>query len=194
MKEGIEHESEESQPVKASQRGGQSFIVSGKSPETSSPGKGTLDHPSSWQKNKSPFGFLEFDYYQSDSLPGCFIGRFFTGVTLIDKSRLHALASNLLHVFDQIADLRPLLLVGWRDFQSQEMAQSIHRHMHFGTLPALVSIVASPASAFRGGLQRASIRITAEGCSCFCASIRSTWRRSCAIASKHPALIQRAAC
>src|ERR1039458_7345977 len=56
MKDGIEHESEESQPVKASQRGGQSFIVSGESAETSGPGKGTLDHPSPWKKDKSSFG------------------------------------------------------------------------------------------------------------------------------------------
>ena len=80
MKDGIEHESEESQPVKASQRGRQSFIVSGESAETSGPGKGTLDHPSPWKKDKSSFDFLEFDHHQVDSLLGCLFCRFFTGV------------------------------------------------------------------------------------------------------------------
>src|ERR1035441_9429036 len=147
MKDGIEHESEESQPVKASQRGGQSFIVSGESAETGGPCKGTLDHPSPWQKDKSSFGFLEFDHDQADSLLGCLFRRFFTGVTLIDKSDLDVPASNFLHVFDQIAYLRALLLVGRRDFQSQQMTQSIHCRMHLGSLSTLVSIVASPTSA-----------------------------------------------
>src|SRR6266568_290796 len=114
MEDGIEHESKESQPVKAGQRGRQSFIVSGESAETGCPGKGALDHPAPWQEDKSFFGLLEFDHYQTDSLPGSLLCRFFTGVTLINKCHFHVLARGFLHVFDQITYLRPLLLIGRR--------------------------------------------------------------------------------
>ena len=116
MKDGIEHEGKESQPVKASQRGRQSFVVSGKAAKTRGPGKGALDDPAPWQKNESSFGLLKFNHNQSDSLLGRLVGRFFTGITLINKSHLHAFASNFLNVFDQIAYLRTLLLAGRRDF------------------------------------------------------------------------------
>src|SRR5712691_11982802 len=158
MEDGVKHESKDGEPVKPCQGGRQPFIVAGKSPETGGPGKRALHHPSSWQKDKALPGYLELYHHETDSLPGCLLGRFFSGVTLIDKSHFYFLARSFLHFFHQGGDLRALLLVGRRYFQSQQMPQGVDRGMYFGALFALVSIVARAVATFRCRLQGASIQ------------------------------------
>ena len=82
---------------------------------------------------------------------GCLLGGFFSGVALIDKSDFDVLARSLLHLFDQVGDFGALLLVSCRDFQGQQMTQSIDCGMNLGTLFALMDVVTSASSAFRGG-------------------------------------------
>jgi hypothetical protein len=53
MEKRLQHEGEESQPVKARQRRGQSLIVSGQASETRGPSKGAFDHPPARQKSVS---------------------------------------------------------------------------------------------------------------------------------------------
>src|SRR6476661_2747751 len=54
--------------------------------------------------------------------------------------------------------LSALLLVSCRDFQSQQMTQSIDRGMNLGTLFALMAVVTRAGSALRGGLKGSSIK------------------------------------
>ena len=134
--------------MKPCQRGRQPFIVSGESAEAGRPSEGALDHPAPWQKDEALPGYRELYHDQTDSLPGSLFGRFFSGVTLIDKSHFHLLARGLLHLFEQVSHLRALLLVGRRDFQSQQMTKGIDRRMHFASLFALIAIVASAVATF----------------------------------------------
>ena len=85
------------------------------------------------------------------------LGGFFSGVALIDKSDFDTLARSLLHLFDQVGDLGALLLVSCRDFQGQQMTQSIDRGMNLGTLFALMAVVTRAGSA-PGGLKGSSRR------------------------------------
>ena len=95
--------------MKTRERCGQFFIIFCKSAKASGPSKGTFNHPSSGQKDKSLFCFFKFDHHQLDSLLCSLFRRFFAGVTLIYKCYFHVLAGNFLLVFDQITNLRPFL-------------------------------------------------------------------------------------
>ena len=88
---------------------------------------------------------------------GCLGCRLLSGVALIHKSHLHHVSGSLLDLSHQIADLCTLLLIGWRDLQSQQMPQGIHSDMDFGALAPLVSIIASTSPALGCGLHGATI-------------------------------------
>ena len=95
---------------------------------------------------------------QPHSLAGGLRRRFFSSVTLINKSYLDVLARHLLHLMHQVSHLCPLLLVGRRHFQGQEMAEGVDHRMHFGSFFALVSIVARAVATLGRGLQSASVQ------------------------------------
>src|SRR5207253_3806167 len=56
------------------------------------------------------------------------------GVALIDEGDLHGATGDLLNFGGQLGDLGPLLFVGRRDRQGQQISQRIHGHMHLRTL------------------------------------------------------------
>ena len=143
MEDGVKHEDKEREPVQTCQRGGKPLIVFGEPAEADGPSEGTLNHPSPGQKDKPLLGFFEFDYDQTNTPLGCLLGGFFSGVALIDKSDFDTLARSLLHLFDQVGDLGALLLVSCRDFQGQQMTQSIDCGMNLGTLFALMAVVST---------------------------------------------------
>ncbi|CEF49104.1 unnamed protein product [uncultured bacterium] len=158
MEDGVKHEDKEREPVQTCQRGGKPLIVFGEPAEADGPSEGTLIHPSPGQKDKPLLGFFEFDYDQTNAPLGCLLGGFFSSLALIDKSDFDVLAGSLLHLFDQVGDLGALLLVSCRDFQGQQMTQSIDCGMNLGTLFALMAVVTSASSALRGGLKGSSIK------------------------------------
>ena len=104
--------------MKPCERGGQSFKVSGQPAKTGAPGKGAFDHPAPWEKDKALPGCFEFDHDQANSALGRLVCGVWPGVALVGKGHLYFLTRGLLEVFDQIGDLRALLLVGCGDFQS----------------------------------------------------------------------------
>ena len=97
-----------------------------------------------------------------------------------------------MHLFDQVGDLGALLLVSCRDFQSQQMTQSISTVGMNLWNPFCAYGRRNPRGLFalRGWTEGfVNQRITAEGSVCLPASNRSTYlRRSWAMASKQPAL------
>ena len=70
---------------------------------------------------------------------------------------MHILSGGLLDLLCKLTDLRALLLVSRSHFHREQMPQSVHRYVHLAAFAALVAIVAGPASAFRRGLQGASV-------------------------------------
>jgi hypothetical protein len=66
---------------------------------------------------------------------------------LIDEGDLDARARGRLHGFGQLADLSPVIGIGWRDVQRQEVAERVHRHVQLRALLALGSVVAGPLAA-----------------------------------------------
>ena len=83
--EGVEHEGEEGEPMKAGEAGGEAFIVARETAETARPGKGSLDHPASGQEHKAALGLVVLDDLQADSMFSGRMGRILSRVALIDK-------------------------------------------------------------------------------------------------------------
>ncbi len=71
----------------------EAFVVAGEATEASTPSKGTLDDPATWQEHEAAFGFLEFDHLQADALlsGGGDLG---ARISLIDKGHGDALAGD----------------------------------------------------------------------------------------------------
>lgn len=59
------------------------------------------------------------------------LGRLLAGVTLINVGQFDCLIRHGLDLTRQFFDLSPVLLVGRRNVQRQQLAQGIHRHRHF---------------------------------------------------------------
>src|SRR5687767_2026564 len=57
----------------------------------------------------------------------------------------------------ELADLCPVLLVGWGDVQRQEVAERIDRGMRLGALLPLGAVVAGAGAALRCGAERSAI-------------------------------------
>lgn len=51
----------------------------------------------------------------------CLFGRSFAGIALIDISDLDIKVGRFLHAPGQLGHLLPILFIGWRDMQSQQM-------------------------------------------------------------------------
>ena len=63
-----EHDAGEGDHVQADHGCGQAFIVACEPAAASRPGKGTLDHPTSWQQHKAPLGVGQLNHFQPDSV------------------------------------------------------------------------------------------------------------------------------
>ena len=99
------------------------------------------------------------------------------GVALIHKRGFEALIGGCLHLAGQFIDLRTLLFVGWRYIQSQQIAQSIHRHMDIAALFALMTIVANVAGTLWNRLQHAPIENRRRWPSATRCANRAPWLR-----------------
>jgi hypothetical protein len=154
----MEQETDEGQEMQRSQSRGEALIVARESAEACGPGKVALHHPASREEDEAPLGLGQLDHCQLDAVLCGRLSRLWAGVALIDVRQLHMLARHLLYGAGQLLDLRPLLFIGRRHQQRQEMAQGIDRDMDLRPLSALVPIVASTRAALRGRLDRARIQ------------------------------------
>jgi hypothetical protein len=87
----------------------QSFVISGKSAETSGPGEASLDDPSSWQQHEAALCLGMFDDLQLNAMLSGRVGCGLTGVALVDIGRFHATAGDLLDLLSQPLDLGAVL-------------------------------------------------------------------------------------
>jgi hypothetical protein len=100
-----------------------------------------------------------------------------------------------LHFLGQGIDLAPLLLVGRRDAESQQMAQGIDSQMDFGAAPAFGTVIARSRAAFGRRWQGPAVENCRRGLRPVRPwASRNTARRSCTMVSNTPAVSQRWLC
>lgn len=112
----------------------QAFVITGKPTEAAQPAERSLDHPSARQQHESFLGFAVFDNLQLDAVIVCLLRCVVARVLLVHKRDLNMVPRDFLHLSGQLGHLGALLLVGSRDFQSQQIAQRINGPMHFGAV------------------------------------------------------------
>lgn len=156
--------------MKPFQNVGQPFLITGQPPEAAQPAKVAFDHPPARQQHKAPLDVGQLDDLQRDAVVGCRL--------------LGGLAGRRLDSRRQLGDLRPVLGVGGRDVQCQQLAQRIDRQMDLAALAPLSGILC---------IVRLS-RMIALGWGVRPSPRRISWRRSARIVVKTSASIQRRVC
>ncbi len=69
------------------------------------------------------------------------LSRLLTCVTLVNEHNFNRVARCCLHLGGQLSDLRPLLLIGWRDQHCEQMPKRINGDMDFASLSTFVAII-----------------------------------------------------
>jgi site-specific DNA recombinase len=116
-----------------------------------------LHHPASRQEDEALLGLGVLDHLQADAAPPRLAGGRLAGVPLIRERHFHRAAGDLLKPRGQLRHLRPLLFVGRRDLQRQQLPQRIHGDMHLRAVPLLGPVVARAAAALGRRLRGAAI-------------------------------------
>ncbi len=76
------------------------------------------------------------------------LDRLVARVALVNESDLDHLARRRLHLSGQFLNLGPILRVGQRDEQGQQMSQRIYRDVDLAAVLPLGAVVGSPLPAF----------------------------------------------
>src|SRR3984885_16203577 len=108
-----------------------------------------LHHPAARQQDEAALGFSVLDHFELDPMLGGGGLGGFSGVSLIDISKLHLVSGYLLHLFGELLHLSAILLIGGRDVQGKQVAQGVHRGMHLRSFAPLGPIVSSPRPRLR---------------------------------------------
>lgn len=107
------------------------------------PGDAALTHPVLRQRNNAPRGHRQRDHLQVTAVGSRLGGRLRTRVALVDEGHLHRVVSYLLHAVGQRRHLYPVVFVGERDYNRQQLPQRSHGQVHRRAFPPAVPIVAS---------------------------------------------------
>jgi hypothetical protein len=130
----------------------ESFVVSGKSAETSGPGEASFDNPSPWQQHEASFGHRVLDDFQAQTVLLCSFSGVRSGAALIDISQFHGAAGHILHLLGKRGNLLAVALIGRRHGQRQEMTQRADRDVKLRPFPPFGPVVACPRAALGRGL------------------------------------------
>lgn len=152
------HEYGKSEQVKPCQHVRQAFIVTRHSTETRCPGKATLDHPLTRQKDKALFGHRQLDRFQKQILLDSILHRLLSRVVLVHKGNFHELSRGCLNLLNQLGYLSAILFVGGHDKQAQLIAQGIDGQTNFTAFTPFAPIVAGSMVAFGTRLQRVLVK------------------------------------
>ncbi len=139
-------------------------------------------------------GLRQLDHLQPNAARGGVRFVLLPGVALIDEAHLHGLSGDLLDIRRRRLDLGAVASIGRGHVQHQQLPQRIDGGVNLGALLLLVPVVAR-AVPLSGVLCRVALSImTAVGWAARPTLQRRSARRSCTIASKQPAAIQRCVC
>lgn len=107
--------------MKAGEGPRQPLVVLRELPEAAHPAKAAFNPPASGQENDALLRLGVLDHLELDAV----LGRRSLGqlarVALIHVGQLHGLAGRLLHRGRELLDLRPVLFVGRRDVERQQV-------------------------------------------------------------------------
>ena len=114
--------------------GGEACVVTRQPPEAGQPGETALDHPTAGQQHEPTLGLSQVDDFQLDAVRCCRLGDRLAGVARINPRQLDVVARHRLHLLRQRLDLVSFVLIGGRNDQGEQQAETVDRRMGFGTL------------------------------------------------------------
>ena len=186
----LQHETTEGDEMQAFDRLRQPLVVADQAPEAALPGAGALGHPTMRQEDETLLGFLQLDHMEFEAMLGGSLRHHLAGVPLIDIPQLDVLASGLLDRLRQDTDLGPILFVGWRDMQGQEVSKGIDCQVELRSFLPLVPVVAGARPALGAALQGLLSKMAAESWGLRPWASRNRRRKSSTMAAKQPAWSQ----
>jgi hypothetical protein len=133
------------------------LIISDQPAKACCPGKGTFDHPASWQQDKALLRLRQFDHHQLNAVRLCRRCGVGTVVAGINEGDIDTVAGGVLHRLRQPPDLGAVIGIGRRDMQSQQMTKGVDRHVQLRAALAFGTVVACPWAAFRRRAQGAAV-------------------------------------
>src|SRR6266487_479369 len=154
----MKHEHGESQQVKTCQCLRPTFVIASQAAEACRPRKRALHHPSPGQQDKTALPIWQFDHLQTHAMSCCGLRWLITGISLIDICQLDGASGHFLHGGCQFLHLGSILLIGWGDMQSQQIAQRVHRRVDLTAFASLGSIVTCSVSTLWSRLQGSAIK------------------------------------
>ncbi len=163
MNKLMKYQASKNDQMQPCHNGGKSLIVVGKAPKMCHSGKRTFHHSALWLQDKTALRLGKFHDFQAKAIG---LGSFsccIASIALIDRRPFDRLTSDLLHALSQRAHLRPVLLVGRRHKQGQQMSQRIDSHIDLAALVALSPIKTRMAATFGRRLQNLAIENSCAG-------------------------------
>jgi hypothetical protein len=155
MDAAMQHQADKGHEMQAGNDGGHTFVVVAQAADAARPREGARDDPAPGQQHEPLLGLRQRVDVQLDAARRRVLLDWLPRVALIDEAHRHGVPGRFLHRLDQHRHLRPILLIGRRHHQGQQVAQRIDRHVDLRSLLALgaiVAIVPSALPALRGRL------------------------------------------
>ena len=135
--------------MKALQNIGQPLLIAGQPPKAAHPADLPFDHPAAWQQHEAARDVRQFDDLQRDAGGRGRLPRGLAGVPLVDVGQGDRFAGRRLDRRRQLGDLRPVLGVGGRDVQREQLAQRVDGEVDLTARAARGAIPARADRRFR---------------------------------------------
>ena len=168
-------------------------IRQAKATNAGGPCKAALDHPTVRQEDKAMLGLGQLDHFQPDAMRLGGVDSLLTRIALVNVGNFHRLSGHLLHRCALVVDLGPVLGIGRRHVEREQMAHGVDGGMHLGAFAPLVPVIPASCATLGVDCRLRLSKIAADVWSGRPAATRSSRRRSWTIASKAPAASQRKA-
>lgn len=157
-----EHETSKGDKVELLERGAEAFVVVAHAPESAEPSKAAFDDPAARQENETGLPFWLFNYLPVNVVHGG-VFRLFARIALVHEADLNRLPGHFLHPAAQVDDLCPLLFVGRRDDDAQQVAQGVDGDVGLAAFALFGPVVAGPVPALGHALQRPAVEHDSRG-------------------------------
>jgi len=144
--------------VKSFQNLSQALLVSCQPPEPAHPPEVPFDHPAAWQQDEPTLHLGQLDDLQHNPVVRRHLPWSVASITLVHVGQRHGFARGLLDRRRQLGDVCPILFVGWRDVQGQQLTEGVDRKMDLAPLAAFGPVPARPRPAFWRALEGPAIQ------------------------------------
>lgn len=159
MKQLRERQAGKGHEAHGGQLRGQPLVVASQPTEACGAGEAALHRPAGRQQDEEAvLGLGQRDDFELDAVGGS-RGGLRASAALVDIGQPDGVAGDVLDPRGQHLDLRPILSVGGRDLQRQQMGQRVHRGVDFGPFAPLMSVVAAAPGATALGRTLQSVAV-----------------------------------